>query len=85
MTSISTHVDWDESASAPQPPHEQDKDVFDSFFERSFDAVWLFDPQVGAFVDCNQAAVELIGARSKAELLPARPEDLSPAMQPGGL
>jgi PAS domain S-box-containing protein len=58
--------------------------MFESFFERSVDAIWLFDPQERVFVDCNQAAVELIGAKSKAQLLQARPEDLSPPLQPNG-
>ena len=58
--------------------------VFASFFERSVDAVWLLDPQAGVFVDCNQAAVELIGAENKQELLRTRPEDLSPPFQSDG-
>ena len=58
--------------------------VFESFFERSFDAVWLFDPQAGVFVDCNQAAVQLIGAENKQHLLQVRPEDISPSIQPNG-
>jgi len=57
---------------------------FESLFERTFDAVWLLDPQAGVFVDCNQAAVELIGAKCKEQLLQARPEDLSPPIQPDG-
>ena len=48
--------------------------VFASFFERSIDAVWLLDQQAGIFVDCNQAAVELIllvmtGKRRKLDLV----------------
>ena len=58
--------------------------MFESFFERSVDAVWLLDPQAGVFVDCNQAAVELIGAENKQQLLRTRPEDLSPPFQPDG-
>ena len=58
--------------------------VFENFFERSVDAIWLLDVQAGVFVDCNQAAVELMGAESKEELLLLRPEDLSPPTQPDG-
>src|SRR5262249_39568794 len=58
--------------------------VFEIFFERSVDAVWLFDPEAGVFVDCNQSAVELIGAQSKAQLIHARPEHLSAPIQPNG-
>jgi PAS domain S-box-containing protein len=58
--------------------------MFQLLFERSADAIWLFDPQAGVFVDCNAAAVELMGAGSKEKLLQARPEDLSPHFQPDG-
>jgi len=55
--------------------------MFQLLFERSADAIWLFDPQAGVFVDCNAAAVELMSAGTKEKLLGARPEDLSPLHQ----
>jgi PAS domain S-box-containing protein len=58
--------------------------MFQLLFERSADAIWLFDPKAGVFVDCNFAAVELMGADTKEMLLGARPEDLSPELQPDG-
>ena len=58
--------------------------MFQLLFERSADAIWLFDPQAGVFVDCNSAAVELMRAGTKQKLLGARPEDLSPLLQPDG-
>ena len=58
--------------------------MFQLLFERSADAIWLFDPQAGVFVDCNSAAVELLRAGTKEKLLGARPEDLSPVLQPDG-
>src|SRR5437016_12631947 len=76
--------EWDESASATGRFAGQTGAVFESFFERSVDAVWLFDPQAGVFVDCNAAAVELMRAGTKEKLLGARPEDLSPLFQPDG-
>src|SRR4051794_21186731 len=75
---------WAERTSAEEPPLKQTDAVFESFFERTFDAVWLFDPQARIFVDCNQAAVELIGAKDKAQLLQATPADISPTNQPNG-
>src|SRR5690349_12451537 len=78
-------VGWAERTSADKPPVKQTDGVFESFFERAFDAVWLFDPQARVFVDCNQAAVELIGAKDKAQLLQATPEQLSPTYQPNGV
>src|SRR6266436_8523197 len=76
--------EWDQSASATDRFAGQAGAVFESFLERSVDAVWLFDPQARVFVDCNQAAVELIGAKDKAQLLQTTPEDLSPPTQPNG-
>src|ERR1043166_5456212 len=83
-TSSRAEEAWAERTSAAGELLKHSGEVFESFFERSVDAVWLFDPKAVVFVDCNQAAVELIGARSKAELLQARPEDLSPPKQPNG-
>lgn len=59
--------------------------MFQLLFERTADAIFLLDPQAGVFVDCNQAAVELMRAGTKEKLLRMRPEDLSPPLQPGGL
>jgi len=58
--------------------------MFQLLFERSADAIWLFDPQAGVFMDCNSAAVELMRAGTKEKLLGARPEDLSPPLQADG-
>jgi PAS domain S-box-containing protein len=58
--------------------------MFELFFERSADAIWLFDPKAGVFVDCNQAAVQLMRAGTKQNLLQLKPADLSPPVQPNG-
>ena len=84
MKSATMDGERDESPSALEPLLKQSGGVFESFFERSLDAIWLFDPEARVFVDCNQAAVGLIGAKSKEELLQARPEDISPSTQPNG-
>jgi len=66
---------------------EQDGRVFENLFERSADAIWLYevqDPQTLVLVDCNDAAVRLIGAEAKEQFLRTRPEDLSPPVQPDG-
>ncbi len=76
--------EWDQSASAREPSLKHSGAVFDSLFERSADAIWLYDPRTAELVDCNQAAVALIGAADKQQLLPTRPEDLSPPLQPDG-
>ncbi len=58
--------------------------MFQLLFERSADAILLLDPQAGVFVDCNQAAVELMRAGTKEQLLRMRPDELSPPLQPDG-
>jgi PAS domain S-box-containing protein len=74
----------EESASPGPGLLEQAGPVFQSLFERSADAIWLFDPEAGVFLDCNQAAVDLIGAKNKEQLLRITPEELSPPIQPDG-
>src|SRR4051794_21417931 len=83
MNSSATNP-WDERTSASELLLKHSGSVFENFFERSVDAVWLLDPQAGIFVDCNQAAVELIGAENKQQLLRMRPEELSPPFQSDG-
>src|SRR5215813_10843517 len=51
-------------------------------FERSPDAILLLDD--GVVIDCNQAAVDMLRADGKDELLSLSPSDLSPAIQPDG-
>jgi PAS domain S-box-containing protein len=75
----------DESPSAPSAWFDDNRSMFQLLFERSADAILLLDPQAGVFVDCNPAAVELMRAGSKQELLQVRPEALSPTLQPGGM
>lgn len=58
--------------------------IFAQFVERSADAIWLFDPAEGVFVDCNEAAMALLGCGTRDELLRTRPEELSPLLQPDG-
>ena len=51
-------------------------------FLRSPDAILLLDD--GVFIDCNQAAVDMLRAAGKEELLSLSTSDLSPATQPDG-
>src|SRR6266496_6308679 len=84
MNPSATDVQWDESTSAPEGSLRHTDEVFESLFERSADAIWLYDPQSAMLVDCNQAAVELIGAENKDQLLRTLPADVSPPVQPDG-
>ncbi len=78
---------WDQSASASPPLLRHTNVVFENFFERNADAIFLFEifdlPGI-ALVDCNQAAVDLVGAQTKDQLLNISPDDLSPPVQPDG-
>ena len=58
--------------------------MFEHFFTRSADPIWIFDPAAGVFVDCNAAALELMHAASKADMVSKRPDELAPARQPDG-
>ena len=51
-------------------------------FERSADASFLIDGD--RLVDCNQAAIRMLGCRGRQEVLSARLSDLSPPFQPDG-
>lgn len=84
MNPPATGLEWDESASAIAPLLAHTDRVFESFFERSVDAILLLDPAAGVVLDCNRAAVELIGAESKRQIRGLRAEDLSPPLQPDG-
>jgi PAS domain-containing protein len=61
---------WDRSTSACQQLLRHTGSVFKNLFESSADAIWLYDPQSGLLTDCNQAAVELMGAENKQQLVP---------------
>jgi PAS domain S-box-containing protein len=67
-----------------EPPPGDNEPMFRRLFERSPDAIFLYEPQREVFVDCNEAAVALMRASSKRQLLMVHPADLSPEFQPDG-
>ena len=75
----------DGSAGAVSPSLVHTDGVFESLFRHSPDAIWLYDPQARALIDCNHAAVELMGAASKEEFLPSSAEEVSPEIQHDGV
>jgi PAS domain S-box-containing protein len=58
--------------------------MFHLLFERTADAVWLFDPGTATVVDCNKAAAALMGCEGRADLIGKRAEELSAPVQPDG-
>src|SRR6185369_9456213 len=75
---------WNERPSASAGILGDTDSMFQLLFERSADAIVLFDPETGVFVDCNAAAVALMRAGSKEKLLQVSPADLAPPLQPDG-
>ncbi|MBE9471505.1 MAG: PAS domain-containing protein, partial [Chloroflexi bacterium] len=61
---------------------KESESKFRLLFEESADAMLLLDGDV--FVDCNQAAVEMMRCSSKDQLLFLNPHDISPEKQPDG-
>jgi PAS domain S-box-containing protein len=61
---------------------QANEEKFRMLFESSADPCLLI--RDGAFVDCNQATVEILQAGSKAEVLESRPHEISPRLQPDG-
>lgn len=58
------------------------KDQYKEFFDRSANAIIVMTGD--KFVDCNAAAVKMLGYGNKQELLNKHPSDLSPEKQPDG-
>ena len=57
-------------------------DPYRELFERSADAILIIEGET--FVDCNDAAVEMLRYSSKEEVLQTHPSELSPPFQPDG-
>jgi PAS domain S-box-containing protein len=61
---------------------EESEAKYKSLFENSADATLIV--QGDRFVDCNAAAVRMLGYDGKTELLSSDPSDWAPVMQPDG-
>jgi PAS domain S-box-containing protein len=71
-------------AELEQKIHELEKkdDKYRTLFEKSKDAILIIENE--RFVDCNQAAVDMLGYKNKVEFLNTHPSELSPDNQPDG-
>jgi PAS domain S-box-containing protein len=83
-TGMSSASSADGQCDSAGPDSGDTESMFRLLFERSGDAIILFDPQKQALVDCNAAAVRLMGAPSKERLLNTPPAALAPASQADG-
>jgi len=61
---------------------QKQKDSFETLFEKSSDGILIFDGE--KFSQCNERIVQMLGLKSKAELLEMQPSVLSPDYQPDG-
>ncbi len=62
---------------------EKSEQKFRDLFEKSRDAILIV--KNGLFVECNQAAVDLLGYKKQEDILNLHPSELSPKFQPDGL
>jgi PAS domain S-box-containing protein len=81
----SNSAEWDERCSAYGGPSRNTESMFHLLFERTADAVWLFDPATATVVDCNKAAAALMRCESRADLIGKRAVELSAPVQPDGI
>ena len=63
--------------------HRYSDEQFRSFFEKTRDPILLIDDSFH-FTDCNEAAVKILGAESKDQVLNKPPSYFSPEYQPDG-
>jgi PAS domain S-box-containing protein len=74
-------------ASTPLSPLQTpggSEDPFRHLFERTAEAILLFDRRSNMFVDCNAATLRMLGAATREEVLLQHPWSLSPERQPDG-
>lgn len=57
---------------------------FRMMFERTADALVVLDVRAGEFIDCNQAAVDMLRYADKSGVLAQHPARFSPKFQPDG-
>jgi PAS domain S-box-containing protein len=57
---------------------------FRVMFDRTADALLLMEPKTGQFIDCNQAAVDMMHCTGKQEILLKTSAQLAPPNQPDG-
>jgi len=75
---------WNERSSASQSPLADTGAMFQLLFERSADAMSLYDPETGRFVESNEAVARQVGAPNKEALGKATVAEISPERQPDG-
>ena len=62
--------------------HQESEEKFGLLFEKSVDPVLLMDGNT--YIDCNEAALRLMGCSAKDQIVGLSPLDISPQYQPDG-
>lgn len=71
------------TAEAGEAVLKESESHFRILFELSPDPAWIIDGR--RYVECNQAAIDMLGATHKDEVLHLHPAAISPELQPDGL
>ncbi len=80
--SLSSGLDITESKRVKESFDESEK-KYQLLFEKTNDPVLIIG-QDNTFIDCNDAALKILGLSKKSELLGSKPDNLSPTKQPDG-
>jgi len=78
---VGTHSDISEQKQIEHALRQSER-KYRTLFEKSADAILIIEES--RFVDCNPAAVKMLGYKNKKELLDAHPSQLSPELQEDG-
>ena len=73
-----------QSLARAQEGLRESEDKFRSLFEASRDAVMTLEPPSWKFASCNQATVEMFGAKDVEEVTSLGPWEVAPELQPDG-
>lgn len=78
------HVIWRDITNIKRQQHEliESEQKYKALFEDSADAMLIIDGE--KFVDCNEAAIEMLGYDDRGEMLEKHPSELSPPKQEDG-
>lgn len=63
---------------------EDQKELYELVFENSSSSVLIIDIESNTFIDCNQAAIDILKCDSKADVLGLDPAQISPEFQADG-
>ncbi len=82
LTDITEQKKYENELITAKEKIEQSEKKFRELFEKSGDANLILEN--GLFIDCNQAALDLLNYTDKQQLLNTQPSDISPKNQPDG-